>query len=78
MLQPRWIARSLIGTLALVLATLVAGCSPPTYLQDTPSDFTFYPAREKIPGALVTSNTVKLDLRGPSGHWWWPTGQPSG
>jgi hypothetical protein len=63
-LQPRWIARSLIGTLALVLATLVAGCSPPTYLQDAPSDFTFYPAREKIPGALVASNPVKLDLRG--------------
>jgi hypothetical protein len=77
-LQPRWIARSLIGTLALVLATLVAGCSPPTYLQDTPSDFTFYPAREKIPGALVTSNPVKLDLRGRKRALVVAGGRPSG
>lgn len=48
-----------------VLAAVLAGCSmPPGYLRDAPKDFAFHPTRERIPGSLVESGPVRLDVRG--------------
>lgn len=48
--------------LALAL-TVLPGCAP-GYLADAPKDFAFAPARERIPGSLVESGPVRLDVRG--------------